>query len=75
MDGLEDSARYPLCALDVTSLEAFSTHIGALDLAVELYCDLLDVRTEGTVRDAVRVADVTTSAWCFTADLTYFGHS
>lgn len=72
---LEDSARYPLCALDVTSLEAFRAHVSTLDLAIELDGDLLDVRTEGTIRDAMRVADVTTSAWCFTADLTYFGHS
>lgn len=71
----EDSARYPLCALDVTSLEALGAYVSTLDLAIELDGDLLDVRTEGTIRDAMRVADVTTSARCFTADLTYFGHS
>lgn len=65
----------PLCALDITSLQALGAHVSALDLAIELDSDLLDVRTEGTIRDAMRVADITTSAWCFTADLTYFGHS
>jgi hypothetical protein len=66
---------YLLCALDITSLEALGAHICALDLTIELDSNLLDVRAEGTIRNAMRVADITTSAWCFTTDLTYFGHS
>lgn len=71
----KNRTRYPLCALDVTRLEALGANVSTLDLTIELDGDLLDVRTEGTIRNAMRVADVTTSARCFTTDLTYFGHS
>ena len=64
-----------LCALDVTCFEALRANVRAFDLAIELDRDLLDVRAEGTIGDTMRMADITTSARCFTADLTYFGHS
>lgn len=64
-----------LSAFDLTGLHAFGADISALYLAVHLDGDLLDVRAEGTVAYAMRVADATTSAWCFTADLANFGHS
>ena len=54
---------------------AIGAYVGALNLAVNLNGDLLDVRTEGAVAYAMRVADATTSNRCLTADLAYFGHS
>lgn len=67
--------REPLGALYLTSLHALGAYVGALNLAVNLNGDLLDVRTEGAVAYAMRVADATTSNRCLTADLAYFGHS
>ena len=67
--------RDPLGALYLTSLHALGAYVGALNLAVNLNGDLLDVRTEGAVAYAMRVADATTSNRCLTADLAYFGHS
>lgn len=64
-----------LCTFDVSCFQALRANISALHLAVELDRDLLDIRAESTIRDTMRMADVTTSAGCFTADLTYFGHS
>lgn len=65
----------PLSALDLASLHALGANISTLYLAVNLDGDLLDIRTEGTIGNAVGVADVTTSARCLTADLTNLGHS
>ena len=64
-----------LCALDLAGLHALGAYVCALYLAVNLDGDLLDVRTEGAVAYAMRVADATTSNGCLTADLAYFGHS
>ena len=49
--------------------------MGTTDMAVGLLDgDLLDVRTERTVRDAVGVADATTSRGCLTANFANLGH-
>ena len=48
--------RDPLGALYLTSLHALGAYVGALNLAVNLNGDLLDVRTEGAVAYAMRVA-------------------
>lgn len=70
-----EKGRVALCALYLASLHALGANVGALYLAVNLDGDLLDVRTEGAVAYAMRVADATTSNRCLTADLAYFGHS
>lgn len=57
------------------ALRHFVANVRTFDLAIEFDRDLLDVRTEGTIGNTMRMADITTSARCFTADLTYFGHS
>ena len=67
--------RETLGALYLTCLHALGAYVGALNLAVNLNGDLLDVRTEGAVAYAMRVADATTSNRCLTADIAYFGHS
>ena len=64
-----------LCALYLAGLHALGAYVGALYLTVNLDGDLLDVRTEGAIAYAMRVADATTSNGCLTADLAYFGHS
>ena len=64
-----------LGALYLAGLHALRADVGTLNLSVHLDGDLLDVRTEGTVAHAMRVADATTSNRCLTADLAYFGHS
>lgn len=64
-----------LCALDLASLHALGAYVSALYLAVHLDGDLLNVRTEGAVAYAMRVADATTSNRCLTADIANFGHS
>lgn len=56
-------------------LHALSANICTLNFTVNLDGNLLDVRTEGAVAYAMRVADATTSDGCFTADLANFGHS
>ena len=50
-----------LCALDVTCFEALRANVRTFDLAIEFDRDLLDVRTEGTIGNTMRMADITTS--------------
>ena len=73
---LRNAAGEPLCASDLAGLQAARADVCLAHSAVGLLDgDLLDVRTEGAVAYAMRVADATTSNRCLTADLAYFGHS
>ena len=65
-----------LRAGDLAGLHAAGADVRLADAALLVADgDLLDVRTEGAVAYAMRVADATTSNRCLTADLAYFGHS
>jgi len=58
----------------LTGLHALGADVHALDVTVQDGGDLLDVRTEHTVRHAVRVAHVATRGRALAAYSTYLGH-
>ena len=65
----------PLCALHLAGLHALGADVGLAHMAVLILDgDLLDVRTERAVRDAMGVADATTSNRGFTANFANLGH-
>lgn len=64
-----------LSAFDLAGFHALGAYVCLLDLAVHLDGDLLHVRTEYTVRHAVRMADVASGNRRLTADFTYLGHT
>ena len=63
-----------LGAGDLAGLEAGGAHVHLATSAVHDNVDTLDVRTELTDGDAVRVADGATSNGVLTADFANFGH-
>ena len=64
----------PLGASHLSSLQAAGAHVHLATGAVDDNVHALDVRTERTVGDAVRVADGATSNGVLTADFANFGH-